>query len=310
MKNSSPFPQATNYSLDNINPLFQSWGLCPPLLTLHCPEDFRNYSDSVSYSNRNCLPHITVPFSYDSFSIKATQAFWATEQGNRELCCQQRKQQANKRIFPSYTAVHSISFEPSRSRSSSGESSDTFAIMIKESLRLSLQSCIAWDSNNCDCWKHSQPDSKFSQLLGGFFVLVHFLLSEKTTIWQKCIVTLCNDMSMVSLVVSVWLQILPNMWTIWSLRSFLIILNYFWYFVNLLTIKCFQDRSSLITYSMSHTDFYLLCQVLIYNDIRKNIFLCYTPDAVSLIFIKVVISLFSSILLAIFLLIPAVHCRY
>lgn len=182
--------------------------------------------------------------------------------------------------------------------------------MIKEGLRLSLQSCIPWDRNNWDCRKHSQPTSKFSQLLGFLLFLCVFLLSEKATIWRKCILTLCNAMSMVSLAVSVWLQILPNTWTIWSLRSFLTVLNYFWYLVKLLTIKCFQDRSSLIIYSITHMDFYLFCWVLIYNTVRKSIFLCCAPDAVSNISTKVVLSLFSSILLAIFLLIPAVHCQY
>lgn len=236
VKKSSPFLQATNYSRDNINPLFQSRRLCPPLLTLRCPEDFGNYSHPVSYSNRNCFSHITEPFSYDSFLIKATQVFWATDQGGGELRCQWRKQQANKQIFPSYSTVHSVSFEPSRSKSSSGKSSDAFAIVIKESSRLSLQSCFAWDRNNCDCWKPSRTTSKFSQLLVWVFILLFlciFLLTEQATIRQKCVVTLCNGMPTA---VSVWLQILPNMWTIWSLRSFLTVLNYSWYLVKLLTI--------------------------------------------------------------------------
>lgn len=96
----------------------------------------------------------------------------------------------------------------------------------------------------------------------------------------------------------------------WSLSSFLTVLNFFCYLVKLLTIKCFQDKSSLIISSKSHRKFYLLCRVLIYKDIRKNMFLCCTPDAFSIFFIKAVISDFSSILLVIFLLISVVHCRY
>lgn len=77
--------------------------------------------------------------------------------------------------------------------------------------------------------------------------------------------------------------------------------------VKLLTIKCFQERSSLIIYNISHMDIYLLCWVLIYSNIRKNIFLCCPPGTV---FIKAVISLFSCILLAMFLLVPVVHCQH
>lgn len=108
VKKSSPFPQAANYSWDNIKPLFQSWRLCPPLLTLRCAEDFGNCR-FFSYSNRNCFSYVAVLFSYDSFLIKVTQAFWITEQGSRELCCQWRKQQANKQIFPSYFMAHRFS---------------------------------------------------------------------------------------------------------------------------------------------------------------------------------------------------------
>lgn len=178
--------------------------------------------------------------------------------------------------------------------------------MIKESLRISLQSWIAWDRNNWDCRKHSWTTSKFSQFLPKFLLLYIFLLSEKTKIWQKCTVTLCYNMSMVSLDVSVWPQILPNVNNIvikeLSHHFELLLVS-----VKLLTIKCFQERSSLIIYNISHMDICLLCWVLIHSNIRKNIFLCCPPGAV---FIRVVVSLFSYILLAIFLQIPAVHCQH
>ena len=179
MKKSSPFPRTTHYSHDNMYVLFRSWRLCPPLLTLLCPEDVRNYIDSVSYSDRNCFPHITVPFSYDSVLIKATQAFWATEQGNRELCYQWRKQQASKQIFPSYTAVHNISFEPSRSRSSSGKSSDTFTIVIKENFRLSLQSCTDWTETTVTAENTAEQPASSANFLGFFFVPAHYFIIRK-----------------------------------------------------------------------------------------------------------------------------------
>lgn len=121
---------------------------------------------------------------------------------------------------------------------------------------------------------------------------------------------LYSDVSTLSLV-SVCLQILPSLRTMQSLRSFLAILNYSWYPVKLLTIKCFQDRISLIIYCISHVDFYLLCWVLIYNE-SKNTVICCAPDAGSVVFINTVLSLFPSILFSLvrFLLIPAAHWWY
>lgn len=89
-------------------------------------------------------------------------------------------------------------------------------------------------------------------------------------------------------------------------------MNYSWYLIKLLIIKCFWHTGSLVIYSISHMDFYVLWQVLIYNDTRKNVFFCCAPDSGSIVFINVVVSLFPTILFSLLkiLLIPAVHCWY
>lgn len=114
VKKSSSFPQAANYSWDDIKPLFQSWRLCPPLLTLWCPEDFWELQIHFLIQTEIVSLILLCLFSCDSFLIKVTQAFWVTEEGSRELCCQQRKQQASKQIFPSYIMVHRFSPQEAR----------------------------------------------------------------------------------------------------------------------------------------------------------------------------------------------------
>lgn len=83
-ESNSPFQWATENSCDSANVLFQSWLLCPSLLTSPCSEGFKSSNDSVSSSNRNYFSLCFV--LNDSFAIKMTQTSWATGKGSREFC--------------------------------------------------------------------------------------------------------------------------------------------------------------------------------------------------------------------------------
>lgn len=177
--------------------------------------------------------------------------------------------------------------------------------MIKESLRINLQRWIAWD-RNWDCRKHLK-NQQVQPASSRFFALVHFFIVRKDKNVTK---VYCNTVQEHVHTITRSLRVTTNFSQRVNNTVIKELSNHFELLlvsVKLLTIKCFQERISLIIYNISHVDIYLLCWVLIYSNIRKNIFLCCPPGAV---FIKVVVSLFSCILLAIFLLIPVVHCQH